>query len=117
MVHPLVHHSKWAVFFMNVGDAVLGEHGHAIAVDQFRNTVIDLIIYVIRTACQNNTMCMVFFHPFKGFLPFLADIKSCLTELFPCSFGSIGDLLGSHAFFTGEFFYQTTGHDLQTFKT
>ena len=79
--------------------------------------MVDFIIYVIRTAYQNNTMSMMLLDPFEGFLTLLADIQSCLTEFLPCSFGGIGDLLSSHAFLAGEFLDQTAGHDLQAFKT
>ena len=116
MIHPLVHDAERTVRLCQMRDTVLGEHCHTIAVDQLWNTVVNLTVHVIRTACEHNTMSMSLLHPFQSFLTFFAYIETCLTKFFPGSFCSFGDLGCSHAFLAIEFFNQAVGHDLQTFK-
>ena len=38
-----------------MGDGILGQHSHIVGCDQFGNTVVDLRVYMIRTANQHDT--------------------------------------------------------------
>ena len=49
---------------MQMGDAVFGQDGKPISVDQFGNAVMDLFVHMIRTAGKYNAVGVMLFHPF-----------------------------------------------------
>ena len=55
VIHPLVRYDQRTLRFCQMGDGILGKHCHIIGGDQLGNTVVDLRVHMIRTACQHDT--------------------------------------------------------------
>lgn len=55
MVHPLVGYNQRTFRFCQMGDGILCQYCHIVGGDQLGNTVVDLRVYMIGTACQHDT--------------------------------------------------------------
>ena len=64
VVHPLVHDDEGTLRLIEVGDGVLGKNGHAVGIDELRNTVVDLGIHMVGSSCQNDAVAVVVLQPF-----------------------------------------------------
>ena len=90
-----------------MGDGILCQYGKSVGCDQFRDTVVDLRVYMVWTTGEYDTAAVVFFHPFDSFFAFFADVISFGFLFFPCSMSSSFDLCMWNLEFFAEFFHQT----------
>ena len=70
VIHPLVTDNQRTFRLMQMRDRVFCQYCNAIRSNQFRNTMVDLVINVIRTTCKNDTVFAMFFQPCNGFFTF-----------------------------------------------
>lgn len=70
MIHPLVVDTERTLDLCQVGYRILCQYSNAVAVDQIRDTVMDLGINVIRTAGKDNSSSSCLFQILQSFLPF-----------------------------------------------
>ena len=55
MVHPLIHNDKRTFHFCQMRNGILGQHCKTVGVDQFRDTVVDLRVHMVRTSGEDDT--------------------------------------------------------------
>ena len=59
MVHPLVRDNERALSIGQMGDGILGEDCKAVGGDELRNTMVDLRVYMVRTAGQHDAVAVM----------------------------------------------------------
>ena len=64
MIHPLVRNNQWAFHSTKMRNRVFGKYGNTAGSEQFRDPVMDFRIYMIWSACKDDTMLMVVFKIF-----------------------------------------------------
>ena len=89
MVHPLVINTDRALNRYQMGNGILGEDCNSIAVDQIRDTMVDLRVNVVRTSCKHDASAAGFFQILKGFLAFFFNILMYGGHFLPCLVGSL----------------------------
>ena len=108
MVHPLVVDPKRTFDLAEMGDGILCQYGDPVAVDQIRDSVMDLRVDVVGASCQNDTSSSCFFQIFQSFLAFFLHIFSHSREFLPCGVGRFLYFLGGNIF---KYFHQAVCKD------
>ena len=83
MVHPLVRDDKRPFDLSQMGDGVLCQDREAVGGDQFRNTVVDLRVHMVGTACKDDAVTVVFFHPLQCLLALFLHVQTGGQKLLP----------------------------------
>ena len=89
-----------------MGNRVLCKYGKAVGSDQFRDTVVDLRVYMVRSSGQHNAPFTMFFHPGKCFLALFLHIRTGCQQFFPASVSCHTDLCFRYLEFFYKFPYQ-----------
>ena len=59
VVHPLVGNDERALCVSQVGDGILGKNRKTVGGDELRDTVVDLRVYMVRTAGQHDAVTLM----------------------------------------------------------
>ena len=94
MVHPLVVDTDGTFYLSKMGNRVLSKDSKTVAVDQIRDSMMDLRVNVVRASGKDNTSSSGFFKISKSFFSLCLNILSYCGKLFPCSVNRILDFLG-----------------------
>ncbi len=83
--HPLVDDADRTLGLHLVGDGVLGEDGEAEPVEHLRDSVVDLAVVVVGTACEHDAMGVVVLDPLQGVVACLVhgvlEVEVCLPGI------------------------------------
>ncbi len=93
MVHPLVECYNRALRIPEVRNGILGEDGNSIGVDHLRDTVVNLRIDMIWTACEDDAVHMMLFHVLERLASLHLDIIAAVLQLVPCGGGCCAHFL------------------------
>ena len=74
-----------------MGDRIFCQHGNPVGINQFRDTVIDFRVYMVRTSGKDNTAFSGFIKELDNFFTFFADIFLGLHHFLPCGRNSGSD--------------------------
>ncbi len=74
MVHPLVIDTDRALNRYQMGNRILSEDCHTIAVDQIRDTVMNLRVNMVRTTSQNDAPAACLLQVLKCLLTFFLNV-------------------------------------------
>ena len=85
MIHPLIGYIQRAFYLRQMGNRILCQDCDSVGCDQFRNSVVDLRINVIRTAAENDTGTSGFCQVGKNLFSFVLNIISDLLQFFVSS--------------------------------
>ena len=87
MIHPLVIDTDRTLYFCQMRNRILCKYSNAIAVDQIRDTMMDLRVYMVWTTSKNDSSSTGIFEVLKSLLAFFLHIFTRLCEFFPCRMG------------------------------
>ena len=99
MVHPLVRYVQRPVHLGKVGDRIFCQHGNAVGIDQFRNSMIDLRVDVVRTSAEDNSGAPCLCQISENFLTLILNVLSHAVEFIKGSTHSVADLRCVNAVF------------------
>ena len=86
VIHPLIGYNKGALNLCQVRNAVLSQYGDAIRGDQLRNTVVDLLVNMVWTSGQDDTLHMIVTEIFNRFFALIFHILTGFGKLIPGGF-------------------------------
>ena len=84
MVHPLVIDTDRTLNRYQMGNGILRENCHSIAVDQIRDTMVNLRVNMVRTACQNDTPAACLLQILKRLLTLFLNVLMYGSHFLPC---------------------------------
>ena len=84
MVHPLVIDTNRALNRYQMGNRILSEDCHTIAVDQIRDTVMNLRVNMVRTTSQNDAPAACLLQVLKCLLTFFLNVLMYGSHFLPC---------------------------------
>ena len=91
-----------------VSNRIFSKYSNSVAVDHIRDSMVDLRIDMIRTACKNDSAASCFFQVPESFLAFFLHIAVYSGQLIPCFMCSCFYLGGRNV---REFFHKPVGQD------
>ena len=91
-----------------VSNRIFSKYSNSVAVDHIRDSMVDLRIYMIRTACKNDSAAACFFQVPESFLAFLLYVEVHCGQLIPCFMCSCFYLGGRNV---REFFHKPASQD------
>ena len=109
MVHPLVIDTDGAFQMTKVCNGIFGKYGDSVTVDHIRDTMVDLRVNMVWTACKDDSAASGFFQVLQSFLAFFLDVCMDSCKFFP------GFMCGSFDFSSRnvrEFFHKTVSQNL-----
>ena len=112
MVHPLVVDSHGADGPEVCRNAVLRQHGQAVARDHLRDAVVDFRVDVVGPARQQDAFLVVVRHPLQGLPPFLPHVLLGLFLLLPGGVHGSAHFPGGNAPFLFAQAHQPVGGNL-----
>ena len=83
MIHPLIGNDQRTLRIAQVGDGILGKDCNVVGGDQFRNTVVDFRINMIRTTGKHDPSFPGFLQISKNLLTLCLHIPSGVGKFFP----------------------------------
>ena len=92
MVHPLVRYVQRPVHLGEVGDGILCQHGNSVRIDQFRNSMVDLGVDVVRTSAEYNSGTSCLCQISEDFLTLVLNVFSYAVEFLKGRTHSVVDL-------------------------
>ena len=116
MVHPLIHDIQRAFYLMKMGDGVLCQYCNIVGCDQFRESMVDFRVNMIRTSRQNDTTVAGLIQETNRLLSFRSHVLTAGCKLLPCFMYSRTDLCIRKRKFLPEFVNQTVRDCILTFK-
>ena len=87
MIHPLVIDTDRALNRYQMGNRILSENCHSIAVDQIRDTMMNLRVNMVRAACQNDAPAACLLQILKRLLTFFLNVLMYGSHFLPCLMG------------------------------